>query len=185
MEQEEEWIAKARLGDQAAFGRLVERYERSVYRTVYRMVRERDEAAEITQEAMVRAWEHLARFRGDSPFAGWLSRIAIYLALNRLREKKKFVRPEDLARHDAVIDQTPSAGPSPLSELLMREAKDALRQALSELPPDFRVPLMLRLYEDYSYEQIAEALDLPIGTVMSRLFRARERLARRVRELLQ
>ena len=149
------------------------------------MVRERDEAAEITQEAMVRAWEHLARFRGDSPFAGWLSRIAIYLALNRLREKKKFVRPEDAARHDAVIEQTPAAGLSPLSELLKREAKEAFKQALSELPADFRIPLMLRLYEDYSYEQIAQALDLPMGTVMSRLYRARERLARRVRELLK
>jgi RNA polymerase sigma-70 factor (ECF subfamily) len=184
MDQEHEWIARARAGDQAAFGRLVERYERSVYRTVYRMLRDRDEAAELTQEAMVRAWENLSRFRGDSPFAGWLSRIAIYLALNRLREKKRYVRPEDAARHDAVIDQTPAAGPSPLNELLLREAKEALRQALAELPDEFRVPLVLRLYEDFSYEQIAEALDIPIGTVMSRLYRARERLARRVRELL-
>jgi RNA polymerase sigma-70 factor (ECF subfamily) len=185
MDQEQQWIDLARQGDTAAFGRLVERYERPVYRTVYRMLRDGDEAREITQEAMVRAWENLARFRGDSPFAGWLSRIAIYLALNRLRERKKFVRPEDARQHDLVLEQAPTAGATPLSQLLHKEAMGALEQALAELAPEFRVPLMLRLHEEYSYEEIAQALDLPIGTVMSRLFRARERLTKRVRELLK
>ena len=185
MDQEQQWIDAARQGDTAAFGRLAERYERPVFRTVYRMVRDTDEAREITQEAMVRAWENLARFRGDSPFAGWLSRIAIYLALNRLRERKKFVRPEDARQHDLVMEQASADGLTPLHQLLHKEALAALEQALSELTPEFRIPLMLRLHEEYSYEEIASALDLPIGTVMSRLFRARERLARRVRELLK
>jgi len=184
MDQEQKWIDAARQGDTAAFGRLAERYERPVFRTVYRMVRDTDEAREITQEAMVRAWQNLGRFRGDSPFAGWLSRIAIYLALNRLRERKKFVRPQDARQHDLVIEQTPATGHTPLKQLLDKEARAALDQAVSELPPEFRIPLMLRLHEEYSYEEIARELDLPIGTVMSRLFRARERLARRVKELL-
>jgi len=184
MDREQKWIEAARGGDTHCFGLLVERYERPVYRTVYRMLRDADEAREVTQEAMVRAWENLERFRGDSPFAGWLTRIAVYLALNRLREQKKFIRPEDMQQHDAVLEQSAHPGASPLHELLDKEAQRALETALSELPPDFRVPLVLRIYDDYSYEEIAEALDLPIGTVMSRLFRARARLAKRVRSLL-
>jgi RNA polymerase sigma-70 factor (ECF subfamily) len=182
-DREREWLAAARNGDADAFGRLVRTYENSVYRSAYRMVHDQDEAAEITQECMVRAWQNLSRFRGEAPFAGWLSRIAIHLALNRLRERKKFVRPVDEEKHEALIDQA-GAGATPLAELLETESLAALKQAVSELPDEFRAPLVLRLYEEYSYEEIAEALDVPIGTVMSRLFRARERLARRVRELL-
>jgi len=181
---DQEWVDAARKGDQAAFGNLVERHQRNVYRSVYRMVRDHDEASEITQEAVVRAWQNLDRFRGEAPFAGWLSRIAIYLALNRIREKKKFVRPEDEQQHDAVMNQAEIAGASPLSDLLDQEAHGALNKAITELPDEFRVPLMLRLHEEFSYERIAETLDVPLGTVMSRLYRARERLGRRVRELL-
>lgn len=182
-ELESQWLAAARDGDSEAFGKLVLAYESSVYRSAYRMVHDRDEAAEITQECMVRAWQNLARFRGEAPFAGWLSRIAIHLALNRLREKKKFVRPVDEEKHDAMIEEA-SVSRTPLAELLDTESLAALKQAVAELPEEFRTPLSLRLYEEYSYEEIASALDLPIGTVMSRLFRARERLSRRVRELL-
>jgi len=180
---ESQWLAAARNGDADSFGKLVVAYEASVYRSAYRMVHDQDEAAEITQECMVRAWENLSRFRGEAPFAGWLSRIAIHLALNRLREKKKFVRPVDEEKHESMIDQA-SEGRTPLAELLDTESLSALKQAVSELPEEFKAPLSLRIYEEYSYEEIAEALELPIGTVMSRLFRARERLARRVRELL-
>ena len=182
-ELEGQWLAAARNGDADAFGKLVLAYESSVYRSAFRMVHDQDEAAEITQECMVRAWENLARFRGEAPFAGWLSRIAIHLALNRLRERKKFVRPVDEEKHEAMIDQA-TEGRTALAELVDAESLSALKQAVSELPEEFRSPLTLRIYEEYSYEEIAEALQLPIGTVMSRLFRARERLARRVRELL-
>jgi RNA polymerase sigma-70 factor (ECF subfamily) len=132
----------------------------------------------------VRAWQNLSRFRGEAPFAGWLSRIAIHLALNRLRERKKFVRPVEEEKHEAMIDQSAQEGKTPLAELLDRESLAALKQAVSELPEEFRTPLELRIYEEYSYEEIASALALPLGTVMSRLFRARDRLSRRVRELL-
>jgi RNA polymerase sigma-70 factor (ECF subfamily) len=181
---ESQWLALALKGDAEAFGKLILRYEKSVYRTAYRMVRDRDEAAEITQESMVRAWQNLSRFRGEAPFAGWLSKIAIHLALNRLRERKKFVRPADEEQHEAVMDQGLHEESTPLSDLLNRESRTALEQAIRELPEDFRAPLLLRIYEEYSYEQIAESLSLPLGTVMSRLYRARERLAHRVRELL-
>jgi RNA polymerase sigma-70 factor (ECF subfamily) len=181
---EQDWVEAAKGGDQVAFGHLVTKHQESVFRSVYRMVRDRDEAREITQEALVRAWENLNRFRGEAPFGGWLSRIATYLALNRLRERKKFVRPQDPEQHDAVLDHAGDPGATPLDDLLNREAHEALTQAISELPDEFRVPLMLRLHEEYSYEQISETLDVPLGTVMSRLFRARERLGHRVRELL-
>lgn len=184
MSQEQEWIDAARAGDTAAFEKLIRRHQRSVYRSVLRLLRDRDEAEEIAQEAVVRAWENLHRFRGDAPFAGWLSRIAIYLALNRLRERKKFVRPEDDERHQAVLNRAEGRDLSPLAQLLKREAHAALAKAMAELPEEFRVPLSLRVYEEYTYEQIAEALDVPLGTVMSRLFRARERVAQRVRALL-
>ena len=180
---EKEWLEAARGGDSEAFGKLVLAYEGSVYRSAYRMVHDADEASEITQECMVRAWQNLARFRGEAPFAGWLSRIAIHLALNRLRERKKFVRPVDEEKHEAMIEQA-SEDKTPLAQLLDTESMAALQQAVDELPEEFRAPLVLRIYEEYSYEEISEALELPLGTVMSRLFRARERLARRVRELL-
>jgi RNA polymerase sigma-70 factor (ECF subfamily) len=183
-ERDQEWVAASRAGDTTAFGKLIAQHQKSIYRAVYRLLRDPDEAQEITQEAIVRAWENLDRFRGDAPFAGWLSKIATYLALNRIREKKKFVRPEDPEQHEAVLGQAESKVESPLSSLLDRETREALEQAISELPDDFRAPLMLRLHEEYSYEQIAEALGVPIGTVMSRLYRARERLTRRMKELL-
>ena len=184
MHTDDEWVDAARGGDTAAFGNLVEKYQQNVFRSVYRMVRDSDEAKEITQEAMVRAWQNLDRFRGDAPFAGWLSRIAIYLALNKLRERKKFVRPAEAEQHDAVLNQVQSTETTPLNHVLDSEAKWALRKALAELPDEFRIPLSLRLYEEYSYEEIAKAMSVPLGTIMSRLFRARERLAHRVRELL-
>lgn len=179
------WVDAARAGDTEAFNRLLRRHQRTVYRSVYRLVRDADEAQEISQEAAVRAWENLDRFRGDAPFAGWFSRIAIHLALNRLRERKKFVRPEDEEQHEAVLDRAESKSQSPLSNLLKREALDALTRAMAELPEEFRIPLSLRVYNEFSYEEIAQALDLPLGTVMSRLFRARERVAARVRALLE
>jgi len=184
MDSEQNWIEAAKRGDTLAFGFLIERHEKTLYRTVYRMVRDRDDAREVVQEAMVRAWENLPRFRGEAPFVGWLSRIAIHLALNHLRQQKKFVRPQDAEQHEAVLGTPQEPGSTPLTELLGREEQAALEKALQELPDDFRIPLVLRVYEEYSYDQIATALDLPLGTVMSRLFRARERLAQRVRELL-
>lgn len=184
MDSEQQWIDAARQGDTVAFGRLVDRHEKALYRTVYRMIRDRDETREVVQEAMVRAWENLSRFRGEAPFAGWLSRIAIHLALNKLRQSKKFVRPESEEHHEAVIGHPPDTQADPLDNLLAREAQEALQKAIGELPDEFRVPLTLRVYEEYTYEEIASSLDLPMGTVMSRLYRARERLAQRVRELL-
>lgn len=183
--EEARWLAAAQNGDAEAFGRLVQCHQNNVYRLAYRMLHDRDEAAEITQEAMVRAWQHLSRFRGEAPFAGWLSKIAIHLTLNRLREKRKFVRPDDEEQHEAVIDHAEHHDETPLVALLNRETRKALDQAISELPDEFRTPLVLRVYQEYSYEQIAEALELPLGTVMSRLYRARERLSRRVRALLE
>jgi RNA polymerase sigma-70 factor, ECF subfamily len=183
-DQEALWLEAALRGDKEAFGKLVLKHEQAVYRSAYRLVRDRDEAAEITQECMVRAWQNLARFRGDAPFAGWLSKIAIHLALNRLRDRRKFIRPVEEEQHEALIDQLGQQGPSPLGELLDQESLSALKQAVSELPEEFRTPLLLRIYEDYSYEEIARELELPLGTVMSRLYRARARLARRVHQLL-
>lgn len=184
MDSEQQWIDAARQGDTAAFGHLVNRHEKALFRTVFRMIRDRDEAREVVQEAMVRAWENLDRFRGEAPFAGWLSRIAIHLALNKIRQSKKFVRPENEEQHEAVIGSPPDTQSNPLENLLAQEARAALETAIGELPDEFRVPLMLRIHEEYSYEEIGEALGLPMGTVMSRLYRARERLAQRVRELL-
>lgn len=184
MDSEQSWIDAAKRGDTDAFGLLVTRHQTAVYRMVYRMVRDADDARELTQEAMVRAWLNLSRFRGDAPFAGWLSRIALYLTLNHLRQQKKYVRPADEDQHDSVIGNSRDPEADPLVTLLDDEARRALEVALSELPLQFRLPLLLRVYEEYSYEEIAESLSLPIGTVMSRLFRARERVAQRVRELL-
>ncbi len=166
-------LGRARQGDAAAFEAVVRRYQRRVYGVALRIVRSHDAADDVAQEAFVRAWRSLAGFELGRPFGPWVCKIAANLALNHVRSPR--AREEGLAE-DHQEERAP--GPGPLELVLDAEARRVLEAAVGELPAEQRAVFVLRVFEELSYAEIAEALGLSPGTVMSRLFRARERLAR-------
>ncbi|HXY38530.1 MAG TPA: sigma-70 family RNA polymerase sigma factor [Vicinamibacteria bacterium] len=172
-------LARARQGDLSAFEEVVRRYQRRVYGTALRIVRCHDVADDVSQEAFVRAWRSLDRFDTARPFGPWVCRIAANLALNHVRSPR--------AREEALPEEQKEArseAPGPLQALLDEEGRRVLDEAIGELSEEQRAVFVLRAFEELSYAEIAEALGLQPGTVMSRLFRARARLARTLRPYL-
>lgn len=165
-------IARARRGDPDAFEEIVRLYERRVYGVALRIVRAHDVADDVAQEAFVRAWRSLDRFDLDRPFGPWICRIAANLAVNHVRSPR--AREEGLPEGHA---ETKAAAPGPLGALLDGEASRVLDAALASLPAEQRAVLVMRAVEEQSYAEIAGALGISPGTVMSRLYRAREKLA--------
>jgi len=166
-------LARARQGSLAAFETVVGRYQRRVYGVALRIVRAHDVADDVAQEAFVRAWRSLDRFELGRPFGPWVCRIAANLAVNHVRSPR--AREEGLPEGYA---ETRSSDPGPLGAVLDQEAREVLDEAVGRLSPEQRAVFVLRAVEEMSYEEIAGALGISQGTVMSRLFRARERLAR-------
>jgi RNA polymerase sigma-70 factor (ECF subfamily) len=165
-------LARARRGELAAFEAVVLRYQRRVYGVALRIVRAHDVADDVAQEAFVRAWRSLDRFELGRPFGPWVCRIAANLAVNHVRSPR--AREEGLPEGHA---QTRSSDPGPLGAVLDAEARRVLDAAVEALSPEQRAVFVLRTGEELSYGEIAAALGISPGTVMSRLFRARERLA--------
>ena len=166
-------LGRARQGDLSAFEEIVRRHQRRVYGVALRIVRSHAVADDVAQDAFLRAWQSLGRFELGRPFGPWVCRIAANLAVNHVRSP--------VAREDPLPDghgETPSSREDPLDAVLGGEAQELLQRALDDLPPDQRAVFILRAVEEMSYKEIADALDLSPGTVMSRLFRAREKLAR-------
>jgi RNA polymerase sigma-70 factor (ECF subfamily) len=166
-------IARARQGDLRAFEEIVRLYQRRVYGVALRIVRAHDVADDVAQEAFVRAWRSLDRFELGRPFGPWVCRIAANLAVNHVRSPR--AREEGLPEGHG---ETPAADPGPLGAVLDAEARRVLDEAVATLPAEQRAVFVLRAVEEMSYAEIAEALGISPGTVMSRLFRARERLAK-------
>lgn len=166
-------LARARKGDLGAFETVVRRYQRRVYGVALRIVRAHDVADDVAQEAFLRAWRSLDRFDLARPFGPWVCRIAANLAVNHVRSPR--AREEGLPEGHR---ETPARDPGPLTAVLDSEAQEVLDAAVAGLPAEQRAVFVLRAVEEMSYEEIAEALGIAPGTVMSRLFRARERLAR-------
>jgi len=165
-------IARARRGDPSAFEEIVRLYQRRVYGVALRIVRAHDVADDVTQEAFLRAWRSLDRFELGRPFGPWVCRIAANLAVNHVRSPR--------AREEGLPDghaETRTNAPGPLGALLDAEGASVLERAMGQLPQEQRAVLVLRVVEELSYAEIAETLGISPGTVMSRLFRARERLA--------
>jgi RNA polymerase sigma-70 factor (ECF subfamily) len=150
-----------------------------VYAVAYRIVRRHDQADDIVQEAFIRAQRALGRFIVGRPFGPWIARIAANLAVNETRSPRR--REEELPSGHA---ETPACDAGPLGSLLEREAQTVLDRALEELPAEQRAVFVLRVYEDLSYQEIAEALEISPGTVMSRLSRARGKLRGSVQRYL-
>ena len=172
-------IVRARRGDQNAFEEIVRLHQRRVYGVALRIVRAHDVADDVTQEAFLRAWRSLDRFELGRPFGPWVCRIAANLAVNHVRSPR--AREEGLPEGHG---EAKAAEPGPLGALLDAEGARVLEAAMAGLPKEQRAVLVLRAVEEMSYAEIAEALGISPGTVMSRLFRARERLAQALRPYL-
>ena len=178
-EQEAAIVRKVLGGDANAFETLVLEYEKNVYNIALRMTGNSEDAADMTQEACIKAYNSLQSFRGDSKFSVWLYRIVSNVCLDFLRSKNR--RPtvslsvEDDDGEDAQLDV---ADESQSPELLLdrKLTRDSVRRGLDSLPPDYRQILLLREIQGLSYDEIAQALSLEVGTVKSRIFRARKRL---------
>ena len=167
-ETELELITQAQRGDRRAFGELVRRHREGVVNVVYRMCGETNLAEDAAQEAFIRAWQHLPGYQPRSPFRNWVYRIATNVALDALRREREMVDVDTLSL--AASDEGPE------TTLEGKERGERVRQAVLALPPASRAVLVLREYEGLSYREIADTLGIPIGTVMSRLNYARNRL---------
>jgi RNA polymerase sigma-70 factor (ECF subfamily) len=185
-------VERTVAGDQRAFELLVIKYQRRVQRLIGRMVRDADLVEDIAQETFIRAYRALHQFRGDAQFYTWLYRIAVNTAKQFLLELKRdplvsehaFTSNED--GNETFSDgNEPTNHETPESMLAAKEIGVAVNSALEALPEDLRQALVLREIEGLSYDDIAEAMDCPIGTVRSRIFRAREALSAQVRPMLE
>lgn len=185
-------VERAVAGDQGAFELLVIKYQRRIQRLIGRMVRDVDLVDDIAQETFIRAYRALHQFRGDAQFYTWLYRIAVNTAKKFLLELKRDPTvSENAFKSDDDGDETswagnePTASETPESLLAAKEIASAVNQALAALPEDLRQALTLREIEGLSYEEIAEMMNCPIGTVRSRIFRAREAVSAKVKPMLE
>lgn len=162
-------LESSRRGDLSAYDRLVAAYQDRVYQTAYRITGHREDAWDAAQEAFLRAFRALRTFRGDATFSTWMTRIAVNAALDVVRRRP----PQTSAIPEGVLV---SAGTDPTDEVVGRDQQRRVQQAIAALPADHRAVVVLRDVQGLSYEEIARTLRLPIGTVRSRLSRARETL---------
>lgn len=183
-------VARVQAGDRAAFGLLVEKYRRRVERLIGRLVRDAAEVEDLAQEAFIKAYRAIDSFRGESAFYTWLYRIALNTAKNHLMSAKREVATTSTtAENDEgeSVDLLEGQGSDETPErlLLTQEIARTVEAAMAELPEELRTAIQLRELDGLSYEEIAETMGCPIGTVRSRIFRAREAIARRLRPLLE
>ena len=172
-------VAASKNGDQEAFAQLVQRYQRRVFNLVYRMLRQYEEATEITQETFLAAWQGLPAFRGEARFPTWLYRIAYNCSLKQLEQRKRdralqVALEAEKALENADDEQRENAG------LEARDRQILVQEHLSHLPAKYRIVLILRHLQDMTYEEMAEILTMPIGTIKTHLFRARNLLKERL-----
>lgn len=174
IDQEQLWLEQARAGDQKAFGRLVDAYQRPVFNLTYRMLGDSEEAADAAQEAFLRAYSRLHQYNPEHKFSTWLFSIANHHCIDRLRKRRVTVLPMD---DTPLVFSLESETPRPDEQLLAKERSNELQALLNELEPDYRTPLILRYWHEYSYQEIAEIMGISLAAVKSRLFRARQKLA--------
>ena len=184
-------VQRTVAGDQRAYGLLVLKYQRRIQRLIGRMVRDVDLVEDIAQETFIRAYRALPQFRGESQFYTWLYRIAVNTAKKALLELKRYPTVLESFMSNDGDDETswrknePSSDETPESILAAKEIAAVVNSAMAELSEDLRRAVTLREIEGLSYEEIALALDCPIGTVRSRIFRARESISAKLKPLLE
>jgi RNA polymerase sigma-70 factor (ECF subfamily) len=187
-EIDQQLVERVQRGDKAAFDLLVVKYQRKIFRLLSRLIRDSAEIEDVAQEAFVKAYRALPNFRGDSAFYTWLYRIAINTAKNYLVSQGR--RAPTSTQADVEDAETFDDGDhlrdlnTPDSMLVTKQVGEAVNRAIDQLPEDLRTAIVLRELEGLSYEEIAESMQCPIGTVRSRIFRAREAIALELRPIL-
>lgn len=182
-EDDERLIAKAQEGDLFSFDHLVKKYQKKIYFLAYRMVKNRDAADDIAQETFINAYLSIKSFKPGYSFYSWLYRICMNLSINHLK-RQKFVIPESQFEEEASPLEKETITEDPLSLLVQKERERKIEQSIDSLPPKYKAVFMLKVYEDLSYEEIAQTLKISLGTVMSRLFRAREKLQKLLKDTI-
>ena len=180
-------VARVQRGDKKAFDLLVLKYQHKIVKLISRYVHEPSDALDVAQEAFIKAYRAIGRFRGDSAFYTWLYRIAINTAKNHLVAQGRRPPEGDIDAQDAEqmdVQGRLSEHDTPEHLALKDEIQETVFQAMEDLPDDLRTAITLRELEGMSYEEIAEAMGCPVGTVRSRIFRAREAIDKRLRPLL-
>jgi len=185
-------VQRTVAGDQRAYGLLVLKYQRRIERLIGRMVRDAELVEDIAQETFIRAYRALHQFRGDAQFYTWLYRIAVNTAKKSLVDMRRNpVISENALRsgseddETSVLDRELSTDETPETVMAAKEIAETVNAAMASLPEDLRQAVTLREIEGLSYEEISEAMNCPIGTVRSRIFRAREAISAKVRPLLE
>ena len=187
-ESDEQLVARVQKGDKRAFEVLVLKYQHRIYSLISRFVRDADEVQDVAQEAFIKAYRALGNFRGDSAFYTWLYRIAINTAKNHLVSRGRRPQGVDIEIEDA--EQLEMAGTlrdidGPENLAMTEQLRQVIEGAIARLPEDLRTALRLREFEGLSYEEIAEAMGCPVGTVRSRIFRAREAVDTEILPLME
>ncbi|HET6631139.1 MAG TPA: RNA polymerase sigma factor RpoE [Rhodanobacteraceae bacterium] len=180
-------VERVQQGDTKAFDLLVRKYQRKIIAVISRYVSDWSEAEDVSQEAFIRAYRALGSFRGDSAFYTWMYKIAINTAKNHLVALGRRPPNDDVAVEDAVLFDRSSRlsdSATPERELLRQEIEQTVFGAVQELPEELRTAISLREVDGLSYEEIATRMDCPIGTVRSRIFRAREAIDAKLKPLL-
>lgn len=178
-------VKRAQQGDKRAFDLLVSKYQRRLSRLVSRFIKDEHEVADVVQEAFIKAYRALATFRGESAFYTWLYRIAINTAKNYLSQNGR--RYSTTVENDGEILDLAESIPdyhTPEAELMNREIVHAINQAIEMLPEELRHAIILREMDGLSYDEIAQVMNCPTGTVRSRISRARDAIAKQLRPLL-
>jgi RNA polymerase sigma-70 factor (ECF subfamily) len=176
---EADLVRKAQKGDLTSFEELVARHRDKIYARAYSMMRHEEEALDLSQDAWVKGWQRLAQFQGDSSFITWMTRIVINLCLDQLRKQKR-QRAESIEAMEedgGVERQMPVVQANPTAGLERVELRERIDRALAQLSHEHRTVLVLHEFEELEYKEIAGRMKCSIGTVMSRLFYARRRMA--------
>ena len=177
---DEQLVKAAKKGNMAAFEELVARHRDKVYARAFSMMRNEDEAVDLSQEAWVKSWQRLKQFQGESSFGTWMTRIVINLCLDQLRKRKR-QRAESIEEMEeasgGVERQMAIVAVNPTERLERGELRKKIDQALGQLSHEHRTVLVLHEFEEMEYKQIAKTMGCSIGTVMSRLFYARRKMA--------
>ncbi len=183
--KEDSRLIKAALqGDEKAYETLLNKYRNLVFTIMLKMVRNPQEAEDLTQEAFIKAFNSLASFNDEFAFSTWLMKIATNNCIDFLRKRKlkTYSINEPIQYKDEQIEvEIPDAGPTPEKQLLQSERRQLIEEAIEELPERYRYVILLRHKEEKSYEEISEILNLPLGTVKAQIFRAREFLNKKLK----
>lgn len=184
---DEDLVLKVQQGDKKSYDLLVLKYQHRIIQLVNRYVKDPSEAQDVAQEAFIKAYRALGSFRGDSAFYTWLYRIAINTAKNYLVARTRRSSDYEVDIQDAEASENApqlQGMETPERLLISQEIVDTIKTAIEKLPEDMRIAIMLREFEGMSYEEIAETMECPVGTVRSRLFRAREAIDSKLTPLL-